>query len=75
MTVDWEATVSENIKKRRKELGLSQEQLGEMANLSRATINMVENGTADIRLSTLVRIAQALYTSPGNLFAMPWVIK
>ena len=52
-------------------LGLSQQQLADRARLSRATINMIENGACDPRLSTLEALAAALSTSPVLLMLRP----
>ncbi len=50
-----------NLRAERSRLGLSQEQLAEKANLSQYQhISKIENGEADIRLTTLIPILKAL---------------
>lgn len=45
---------------RRKELGLTQSQLAELAQISRRTMNELESGNASISLRRLSRIVSAL---------------
>lgn len=49
-----------NLRRRRKELGLSQEQLGARANIQMADISRYESGSRDPRITTIARLAQAL---------------
>ena len=62
------STVGENIKKRRKELGLSAERLADIIGIAPATIYRYENGSIE-KLGTdkLVPIAKALKTTPADL--------
>lgn len=65
-------TLYENIKKRREELKMSQEQLAKkMGYKSRASINKIEKGKADIPQSKIMQFAKELGVSPGEL--MGWV--
>ncbi len=58
-----------NRRRRRKELGLSQEELGARAGIQMADISRYESGSRDPRLSTLARLAEALELSIGDLLA------
>jgi transcriptional regulator with XRE-family HTH domain len=60
---------AENLRRRRKELGLSQEQLGARASIQMADISRYESGGRDPRLSTVARLAEALEVSIGDLLA------
>jgi len=55
------------VKKRRLELGLSQEKLGELADLHRTYIADVERGARNVSLLSILKISQALRTSPSKL--------
>jgi HTH-type transcriptional regulator / antitoxin HipB len=48
------------IKKRRKELGITQRQLADMSGLSFNGISQVELGRMEIRISSLIKIGQLL---------------
>ena len=54
------STIAEKIKDRRKALGMSQKDLGEMCGTTLRTINAIETGATNPRPSTLQRIAAAL---------------
>lgn len=54
----------------RRELDLSQEALGARAGLSAQHISQIERGGKDPRLSTVLRLADALGLRAGELFAM-----
>lgn len=61
----------ERIKKRREELGMSQDELAQkLGYKSRSTIAKIEKGENDITQSKIVAFAQALQTTPGEL--MGW---
>ena len=65
------STVGDNILKRRKELGLTQEELAKfMGYKSKSTINKIEMGINDIPQSKIIRFAEVLYTTPAHL--MGW---
>lgn len=64
-------SIGDRIKKRRLELGLSQEELAlRLGYTSRSTINKIELGINDITQSKVVQFANALRTTPGYL--MDW---
>ncbi len=52
--------VISKLKKARKELAISQAELGERVGLPQSHISKIESGKSDIQLSSLVQIARAL---------------
>lgn len=56
------------IRSRRKELGLSQEELAKRCGVSRQTVNAIENNKYDPTLSLAFRLAQSLKTTVDDLF-------
>jgi transcriptional regulator with XRE-family HTH domain len=60
MSRDVLVSFAENLRRRRKELGLSQEQLGTRADIQMADISRYENGGRDPRITTVARLAAAL---------------
>ena len=48
------------LKKRRRELGITQSELAQYCNLSRSGISQIELGEKDIRFSTLIKICKIL---------------
>lgn len=64
-------SIGENIAQKRKELGLTQEELAKrMGYKSKSTINKIELGINDIPQSKIVKFADVLQTTPANL--MGW---
>ena len=64
--------IGENIRKKREELGLSQEELAtRMGYKSKSTINKIELGINDIPQSKIEKFAEVLGTTPTVL--MGWV--
>lgn len=60
--------IHDRIKKRRKELGMSQEKLAELSGYGdRSTISRVEKGEIDLPHSKALAIADALRCSPGYI--------
>ena len=53
-------TVGENIRKLRKERGLTQKQLGEMCGINEANLRKYESDKQNAKIETIERIAQAL---------------
>lgn len=51
----------------RKDLALSQEELGEVAGLHRTYIGHLERGEVNPSLINILRVARALKTDPSNL--------
>lgn len=60
--------VGDRIRRRRRELGLKQRQLGERSDLHRAYIGQVERGQRNLTLLNLRRIARALRLNIPDLF-------
>ena len=56
------------IRSRRKELGLSQEELARRCGVSRQTVNAIENNKYDPTLALAFRLAQVLGTTVDALF-------
>ena len=56
-----------NLREHRSRAGLSQERLGFRADLHRTEISLLERGTREPRLSTIVRLARALGVTPADL--------
>ena len=59
MPVDY-VIIGSRVRRRRKELGLTQEQLSEMAAISTPFLGHIERGTRKASIETLVRIGEAL---------------
>jgi transcriptional regulator with XRE-family HTH domain len=59
--------LARNIRQRRANLGISQEELGERAHLHRTEISLLERAVRDPRLSTIIRVAQALDLTAAEL--------
>ena len=57
-----------NIKVERVKLNYSQEKLAELAKIQPQHLSKIENGTADIRFSTLVSILKALNISFEQIY-------
>jgi transcriptional regulator with XRE-family HTH domain len=55
------------VRERRKALGLSQEQLGEVCELHRTYIGQVERGEVNVSMRNLVAVAQGLGVDVGEL--------
>ncbi|GAB9211447.1 helix-turn-helix domain-containing protein [Bradyrhizobium sp. CIR3A] len=59
--------VAEAVRKARKGLGLSQEDLALEAGLDRTYVSQVERGTRNCTIIVLARLAKALKTTPDKL--------
>ena len=59
----------DRIRKKRAELGLSQEELAEVAELHRTYVGSVERGERNVSLFNILRLAKALKVDPGELLA------
>ena len=60
---------SRNLKHCRKEVGVSQEELGFRAELHRTEIGLLERGARVPRIDTIVKIAAGLGIAPATLLA------
>ncbi len=64
--------LSRQVKKRRQELGLSQEALAGQANISRNYLSLIERGEArNVSMGILGQLATALGASPAELMGEP----
>ena len=62
------ADMKNSIRERRKELGLSQEELAKRCEVSRQTVNAIENDKYDPTLALALRLAKELGTTVDELF-------
>ncbi|WP_461247368.1 helix-turn-helix transcriptional regulator [Treponema sp. R6D11] len=72
---DLKRTLSLNIKKQRKILGLTQEKLAEAANLSSQTINDIEGCRMWVSDKTILKLAKVLHIDAYQLFEPETAIK
>ena len=63
--------IGEKIRKRRKELGLTTEELGRMIGVQRAAITKYEKGYVDLKATQVKMIADVLQISPALLLSDP----
>jgi len=59
--------VASNLRRLRKELGISQEELAEKCGLHRTYIGAIERSERNITLQTLEKLAESLGVSPHDL--------
>ena len=68
---DYMTEIGKNIMRRRKEIGLTQEELAlKLGYKSKSTINKIELGINDLPQSKVIKFAEALQTTPSYL--MGW---
>lgn len=60
-------TIGERIKAARKNAGMTQKQLGELAGIAEPTIRRYELGKLNPKFETLAKIAEALKVNPADL--------
>ena len=72
---DLRRTLSLNIKKQRKILGLTQEKLAEAANLSSQTINDIEGCRMWVSDNTILKLAKVLHIDAYQLFEPATAVK
>lgn len=65
-------TVGENIKKIRKEKGLTQKELGEKLKISQAAIGQFESNASNLQIETIEKIAGALEVPVAHLLIGAW---
>ncbi|WP_329770423.1 helix-turn-helix transcriptional regulator [Stenotrophomonas maltophilia] len=61
------AVFAGNVRRLRKERGLSQEELAEAAGVHRTYVGMIERGEKNVTIYNIERIAIALDVPPGSL--------
>lgn len=59
------------IKRRRIELGLTQEEFADVSGLHRTYVSGIERGERNATLDVIFQIAKALQCEPGKLFEKP----
>ena len=63
--------MGKRIARRRKELGLTQDEVAEQAGLTPQTVSSAERGTKALRPENIVKLCQALKTTPNDLLLNP----
>lgn len=66
-TLEARYRLGNNIRARRRLLGLTQAALAQRSHLSPVEVSRAERGLRDMRVSTLVRFAEALGRDPADL--------
>lgn len=61
-------TLGRTLRKARRDLDLSQEAVARRAGMHPNHVGAIERGTKDLRASTLLRLIEALDTTPAELF-------
>jgi len=64
-------TVGRKVRQEREKRGLTQEALGSLVSLTRASVTNIENGRQKILLHTLIGLAAALKVSASDLLPSP----
>ncbi len=64
----WIMVIGNRIRKRRKDLGLSLEDLSMLSGSTVPTLSIIERGKRDVKLSTLIALAAALRIELPILF-------
>jgi len=65
--IDWKDAVARAVRRHRADLGISQEQLAELVDLSRGYISRIESSDADLSITVFVKIAEGLGKRPWML--------
>ena len=65
--MDARTRFAQNLRAARTAAGMSQEALGDVAGLHRTEVSLLERGSRDPRLATIVRLAHALKLHPADL--------
>lgn len=68
---DFARVLGKNIRTKRKNAKLRQEDLALIAGISRQALIAIEKGDSDTKLATIARIAEALETTPQELLTPP----
>ena len=69
--MDWDGVVAANVRRIRKERGLTQEQLALQAGIAMRSVGMIERAEASATAGMLGKLADALVVSPAEFFATP----
>lgn len=65
--MDARKRFASTLREKRKAMGISQEELGDICDLHRTEISLLERAGRDPRLSTIVKISRALEIEPSEL--------
>ncbi len=65
----WAAKIGKRLRTRRREVGLSLTDLSRLSGSTASTLSHIERGTRDVKLSTLVALADALRIDLADLVA------
>jgi DNA-binding XRE family transcriptional regulator len=65
----WAVKIGNRLRTRRKEVGLSLTDLSRLSGSTASTLSHIERGTRDVKLSTLVALADALRVDLADLVA------
>lgn len=65
----WAVKIGKRLRTRRKEVGLSLTDLSRLSGSTASTLSHIERGTRDVKLSTLVALADALRIDLADLVA------
>ncbi len=69
--MDLRQTVATNLRRMRRERGLSQEALAWDAGINRSHMAVIETGKSWVRLDIIAKLAAALEVEPHELLVMP----
>jgi len=69
--MDYLRVFGENVRLRRMQLGLTQEQLAEASDLHRTYIGAIERGDRNVSLKNIIIISKSLNLSPHELLVFP----
>ena len=64
----WTIRIGRTLRERRKSLGLSLEEMSRLSGATVSTLSHIERGNRDVKLSTLVSLAEALRIDLPDLF-------
>jgi transcriptional regulator with XRE-family HTH domain len=64
----WTTHIGHVLRERRKSLGLSLEEMSRLSGATAPTLSHIERGNRDVKLSTLVSLAEALRIDLPDLF-------
>ncbi len=73
--MDTQKTIGHNVRRRREQLRLGLDQLGELVGVSGATIWRYEQAAAGLPVSRLDALASALYCTAAQLADPCWVLE
>lgn len=73
--MDWAKVVGANVRRLRKERGLTQEQLAMEAAIDLTYLGGIERGRRNPSVDVVGRLAAALAVHPGDLFGLPAPLK